>query len=403
MKNLEQILGGKKRPIRAIYVSSYIPRKCGIATYTKDLTNAINLINPHALAEIMVINRSKENFNYPWEAKFKIDENSLHTYLQAADYINHSGTDIVSLQHEFGLFGSHWGENIVPFVEALKRPLVTTLHTVLDDPESDGGTIIKRLINKSAAVIVMMEKIKDKLIEDYEAPADKIVVIHHGTPDLPFTPTDEEKKRKKLSDRLVLGNINLLSHIKGVEYSLKAVALIAKVFPNVLYLVIGQTHPVDKHNNDEKYRKSLINLVKKLHIEKNVRFINRYLSLNELIDWIKAIDFYITPYLDPEQAASGALAYAIGAGKCCISSPYIYAKEVLANRRGVIVPFKDPEAIASAVIKLWKNKNQKEEIEKRAYSYGRLMTWSNVAYQYLNLFTTILHNGDGTHCKNPRK
>jgi glycosyltransferase involved in cell wall biosynthesis len=151
---------------------------------------------------------------------------------------------------------------------------------------------------------------------------------------------------------------------------------------------------VDKHNNDEKYRKSLIDLVKKLHIEKNVRFVNKYLSLNELVDWIKAMDFYITPYLDPEQAASGALAYAVGAGKCCISSPYIYAKEVLANRRGVIVPFRDSKAIAAAVIKLWRNKKTKTETEKRAYTYGRLMTWSNVAYQYLNLFTTILHNGD---------
>jgi len=389
MKNLEQILGGKRRPIRVIYVSSYIPRKCGIATYTKDLTNAINLINPHALAEIMVIERHREKHNYPWEAKFKIDENSLHTYLQAADYINHSGTDIVSLQHEFGLFGSHLGENIIPFVEALKRPLVTTLHTVVDDPESDGGVIIKRLIKKSAAVVVMMEKIKIKLIEDYEIPAEKIVVIHHGTPDLPFAPTEAEKKKRKLSDRIVLGNINLLSRVKGVEYSLKATAQIAKVFPNVLYFVIGQTHPVDKYNYDEKYRKSLVDLVKKLHIEKNVRFVNKYLSLDELIGWIKAIDFYITPYLDPEQAASGALAYAVGAGKCCISSPYIYAKEVLANRRGIIVPFKDSKAIAAAVIKLWKNKKMKLEMEKRAYEYGRLMSWSNVGLRYLDLFRAI--------------
>lgn len=392
MSSLEQILGGKKRPVKAIYVSSYIPRKCGIATYTKDLTNAINLLNPYALAEIMVVNRSGENPSYPWEAKFKIGENKLATYLQAADYINDSGADIVSLQHEFGLYGSHLGENILPFVEALKRPLVTTLHTVLDDPESNGGVIIKRLIEKSAAVIVMMEKIKTKLIDDYEAPAEKIIVIHHGTPDLPFTSTEEEKSKKKLSDRLVLGNINLLSNIKGIEYSIKATALIAKEFPKVLYFVVGQTHPVDKHNNDEKYRKSLIELVNKLHIENNVKFVNKYLSLGELIDWIKAMDFYVTPYLDPEQAASGALAYAVGAGKCSISSPYIYAKEVLANKRGIIVPFRDPKAIATAVIKLWKNKERKLEIEKRAYAYGRLMTWANVGLQYLNLFSAVVHN-----------
>ena len=162
MKNLEKILGSKRKPIRAIYISSYIPRKCGIATYTKDLTNAINPLNPHALAVIMAINRPEENINYPWEAKFKIEENNLSSYLQASDYINNSGVDIISLQHEFGLFGSHWGENIVPFVESLKHPLVTTLHTVLDDPTSDGGIITKRLIDKSAAIVVMMEQIKDK-------------------------------------------------------------------------------------------------------------------------------------------------------------------------------------------------------------------------------------------------
>jgi len=397
MKNLEEILGGKRKPIRAIYVSSYIPRKCGIATYTKDLTNAINPLNPYALAEIMAINRSGENLDYPWEAKFKIDENNLSTYLQAADYINRSGVDIVSLQHEFGLFGSHRGENIVPFVESLKRPLVTTLHTVLDDSGSDGGTITKRLIEKSTAVVVIMEQIRNKLVTEYHAPAEKIVTIPHGTPDLPLTSTDENKKRKKLSDRLILGNINLLAECKGIEYSLEATSIIAKEFPNVLYFVIGQTHPADLHYKDEKYRKSLIKLVKKLNIEKNVRFINRYISLDELVNWIQTMDFYITPYLDPQQVASGALAYAVGAGKCCVSSSYLYAKEVLAEGRGVTVPFRDPEAIASAVIKLWKDKDKKGEMERKAYAYGRLMTWSNVALQYLNLFAAILSNGYYTH------
>ena len=167
MKDLELILGVKRRPIRVIYVSSYIPRKCGIATYTKDLTNAINLLNPYALAEIMAVNRPREDLNYPWETKFKINQEELTSYLQAADYINHSGADIVSLQHEFGLFGSHLGENIIPFVESLKRPLVTTLHTVFVEPNSSGGVIIKRLIEKSKVSIVMMEKIKNELIQKY--------------------------------------------------------------------------------------------------------------------------------------------------------------------------------------------------------------------------------------------
>jgi glycosyltransferase involved in cell wall biosynthesis len=394
MKDLEQILGGKRRPIRVIYVSSYIPRKCGIATYTKDLTNAINHLNPYALAEIMAVNRPGEYLNYPWETKFKINQEELASYLQAADYINHSGADLVSLQHEFGLFGNHLGENIIPFVESLKRPLVTTLHTVFDEPDSSGGVIIKRLLEKSKASIVMMEKIKNKLVQEYHASAEKIITIPHGTPDLPYAPTDGYKKRKRLSDRLILGNINLLTQNKGIENTLDAVSLIAKKYPNVLYLIIGQTHPVDLQYNGEKYRKFLINRVKKLKIQKNVRFINKYISLDELIEWLGVIDFYVTPYLDPQQASSGALAYAVGAGKCCISSPYLYAQEVLSCGRGIIVPFRNAKNIASSVIELWENKDKKMEIEKNAYDYGRLMTWSNVALQYLDLYRTILQNGN---------
>jgi len=199
---------------------------------------------------------------------------------------------------------------------------------------------------------------------------------------------------------LVLGNINLITGCKGIEYSLEATSIIAKEFPNVLYFVIGETHPGDIRYQGEKYRNSLIKLTKKLNIKKNVRFINKYISLNEVVDWIQTMDFYITPYLDPQQVSSGALAYAVGAGKCCISSSYPYAKEVLAEGRGVTVPFKDPEAIASAVIKLWKDKDQKLKMERKTYEYGRLMTWSNVALQYLNLFATILSNGNDNHEEN---
>lgn len=396
--NLEKILLNKSRSLRVIYVSSYIPRRCGIATFTKDLTNAINLLNPHALAEIMVMNRPGESFDYPWEAKFKIDQGNLLNYLEAASYINNSGTDIVSLQHEFGLYGGHWGEHIIPFVESLEKPLVTTFHTVLDDADSDGGNILKRIAQKSSAIIVMMEQIKNKLIKDYGIEPNKIIIIPHGTPDLPYISTDSFKKKKQLAGRLILGNINLLTPSRGAEYILGAVAKIAKVYPNVLYLLIGQTHPVLIQEEGEKYRNFLKAEVKKLKIGKNVRFINKYLSLDELIGWLKAIDFYVTPYLDPQQAASGALAYAVGAGKCCISTPYIYAKEVLANGRGALVPFKDSEAIAKIITELWEQPENKRAMEKKAYEYGRLMTWSNVALSYLNLFRAITNIDDEKKC-----
>lgn len=390
-KNLEQVLTQKAKSIRAIYVSSYIPRRCGIATYTKDLTNAINLLNPYALAEIMAVNRKEEVLDYPWEVKFKINQDDLTTYLQAADYINQSGADLVLLQHEFGLFGGHCGEYIIPFVESIKRPLVTTFHTVVGDSDSNEGIILKRLIEKSQAIVVMMEKIREKLADWYGAPSKKIVVVPHGTPDLPFSPTDKFKKKKRIAGRLVLGNINLLSESKGIEYALGAVSLIAKKYPNVLYLIIGQTHPVVIQNEGEKYRNFLKKKVKKLGIDQNVRFVNEYISLDELIDWLKAIDIYITPYLQPQQSASGALAYAIGAGKPCVSTPYLYAQEVLSDGRGVLVPFRDSKSIAEAVITLGENAEKREEIEKKAYEYGRLMTWPNVALQHLDLFRAILN------------
>lgn len=388
MEELKKNLLKKRKASRAIYISSYIPRKCGIATYTKDLTNAINLLNPYALAEILAVNKAEEQLDYPWEVKFKLAQNDLNSYLQAAEYINQSSSDIVSLQHEFGLHGGHCGEYIIPLVESIKKPLVITCHTVIDNPDNEYGVVLKRLISGSKAVVVMMKESAQKLIEKYKFPKNKIAVIPHGTPDLPYSLTEENKRRRKLSGRIILGNINLISEIKGLEYTLEAVSVIAKKYPNVLYLIIGQTHPVVLQYEGEKYRNFLKEKIRKLGIGKNVRFVNKYISLDELINWLKVIDIYVTPYLDPQQSASGALAYAIGAGKTCISTPYLYAKEVLDDGRGVLIPFRDSQSIASSVIELWENPEKRKIMENKAYSFGRLMTWSNVALQHLDLFET---------------
>jgi len=394
MKTPAKVLNPKRKSIRVIYVSSYIPRKCGIATYTKDLTNAINLLNPYALAEILAVNRNGEELNYPWEVKYRITQNEPETYPQAAHYVNQSSADITSLQHEYGLFGGQNGKDIVPFIESLKIPLVTTFHTVPANASTNEGLILKKLANKSKAVIVMTKEIASKLINDYRLPREKIVIIPHGTPDLPYSPNESYKRKRQLSGRIILGNINLLSSNKGLEYALEAVAMVARKYPNVFYLVIGQTHPVVLQAEGEKYRNFLKQTVERLKIEKQVRFINKYLSLDQLIEWLKTIDIYITPYLDPKQPASGALAYALGAGKACISTPYRYAQEVLAEKRGILVPFRDHRAIAKAIIDLWENPIKRSEIEKNAYQFGRLMTWSNVALQHLDLFRAILKSNE---------
>lgn len=392
MRSIQNILSRQQKPINAIYVSSYIPRKCGIATYTKDLTNAINLINSHSLAEILVVTPAHEHeaLDYPWEAKFKIRRDNLSDYVAAAEYVNSSHADLVVLEHEFGLFGGESGEFIIHFAEALNKPLVTTFHTVPSKYTSAMAKALRRLAKKSRAITVMMDNVAHELTSHYHIPQSKVVIIPHGVPDLPFNSTEKYKAKRRLSGRIVLGNINLLHHNKGIEYALEAVTLIAHRHPEVLYVCIGQTHPDVLRQEGEAYRNFLKKRVRELNIKQNVLFINKYLSLKDLTEWLKIIDIYITPYLDPQQITSGALAYAIGAGKACVSTPYLYAKEVLDDERGLLVPWRDPPALAKTVIELLSNPDRKLEIEKRAYQYGRLMTWSHVGSQHLNLFRTVL-------------
>lgn len=378
----------KRKTIGTIYVSSYIPRRCGIATFTKDLTNAINMLNPYALAEIMALHNPKEMLDYPWEVKYKINRDDLNSYLQAAEYINRSGADVIMLEHEFGLCGGPGGEYIVPFAEQIKKPLVVTCHTIIDNPNSESGNVLKRIVSAADAIVVMLHQSADKLVQKYMLPKKKIAVIPHGTLDLPFKVVSSLKKRYR--NRMILGNINLMSPVKGIEYSIEATAEIAKVYPNVLCIIVGQTHPDALRYNGEKYRNYLKAMVEKMGIAQNVKFVNRYVSLEELVEWLRLMDYYVTPYLDPFQISSGSLAYAIGAGKLCISTPYLYANEVLSKGQGILVPFKNPQSIAKAIIGLERNPNEKKQIEARAYKYGRLMTWSNVALQHLDLFEKVI-------------
>ncbi len=375
-----------RRKLKIIYVSTFIPQKCGIATFTKDVTSAINLLNPHAPAEIMAVFKDHENLDFPWEVKYKIFQNDLDTYQTAANYINHSSADAVLIEHEFGIFGGNHGDYLVTLLKNIHRPRILTCHTIVKDLSNPWGKSFKKLLPHVDAFTVMSHNSAQQLHSLYHIPLSKITVIPHGTPDIPFAPTDTAKKSKNLSGRLILGNINLLSENKGLVYNLQAVAQIAKKYPQVLYLIIGQTHPNILEKDGEKYRDSLKQTIKNLGIQKNVRFINRYISLKELVDWLKVIDFYVTPYLDPQQSSSGALAYAIGAGKICISTPYLYAQELLSHNRGVIIPFHDSQAIANTVIKLWENPKLMTKIQNKAYKFGRFMTWSSVARQHLDLF-----------------
>jgi polysaccharide biosynthesis protein PslF len=390
LEKLKKFLREKNKSVNSIFISSYIPRKCGIATYTKDLTRAINLINPYSKSEIVALIKPEDKRDYPPEVKFKINQYKVDYYIKAAGYINKSKADIVVLEHEFGLYGGDFGEYIIKLIELIKKPLIVTIHTIPDHASKGYGLVLKEVLKFAEKVIAMMPESLQKLIKNYNCPKEKIEIIPHGVPDIPLEPNDKYKKKKGFEDKIILGNINLLSASKGLEYTIEALEKIKEQFNNVLYLIIGQTHPVVLKTEGEKYRKFLKEKIKQHDLQGNVKFINKYLPLKELVVWLKIIDVYITPYLDPQQSASGALAYAIGAGKICISTPYLYAKEVLAEGRGIIVPFRNSQAIADAVIDICKNPQKKLRIENKTYKFGRLMTWYNVALQHLELFDEVL-------------
>ncbi|MBI5465769.1 MAG: glycosyltransferase family 4 protein [Candidatus Kerfeldbacteria bacterium] len=376
---------------RVVYISTYIPRKCGIATFTKDLTNAINLLNPEHLAEVIALDSPEvEGLTYPWEVRHRIRQHEWSDYDLVLRYLNRSNVDLVVVQHEFGIWGGTDGELIVRFLGKLKKPCVVVFHTVLSTPTTHQREIMNYLCQRASVVVVMLRAAADLLRREYGVDSNKVAVIHHGVPDFPRQYPDVAKPQLKLEGRIVMSSINLLSESKGIEYAIAALPPVVEKYPNFLYLVVGETHPNIRRQEGERYRVKLQRLVQELKLQSSVQFIDRYLPLDELVRYIQASDYYITPYLNPEQAASGSLAYAVGAGKVCISTPYFYAREMLRNGRGILVPFRSSSVLGQALLGLLEQVEKRRLIEQRAYAQGRLMTWHRVALSYLELFTTVL-------------
>lgn len=386
MTNLKKLT----QSVRALYISTYIPRKCGIATFTKDLTNAINLLNPLALARIAAMdNKISEGLKYPHEVKYRLRQEVPEDYDEVVNYVNETGeVDIVVIQHEFGIFGGESGGLILEFMEKLQKPVVVTLHTVLEKPTPATKEIVKRIGKKAEYVVVMLDAAAEMLANKYKVDRRKVIVIPHGVPDIPRL--TDGKKKLGLQQKVVMTSANLVSRSKGIEYVIAAMPEIIKEIPELIYLVVGETHPVVKLAEGEKYRHKLKQMAKDLNLGRHVRFINKYLPLPRLIAYIGASDIYITPYLDPQQAASGSLAYAIGAGKVCVSTPYLYAREMFELGCGYLVPFQDSQAIAKTVIDTWKNRPGRIECEEKAYELGRTMTWYYVGHQYYHLLQHAL-------------
>lgn len=368
------------------FVGDHLPRKCGIATFTTDLLSAVATAYPQSHCLCVSVNDIKGGYEYPDVVRFEIEEQDLSSYLRAADFLNISNVDIVCLQHEFGIFGGSAGGHILAFLRELRMPVVTTLHTVLREPRADQRRVMQELISLSTRLVVMAERGRQMLQDIYHAPLTKIDLIAHGIPDVGFVDPTYFKDQFGVEGKTVLLTFGLLSPNKGIEYVLNALPAIVAEFPDVVYIVLGATHPNELREHGEAYRLSLEMLAKKNKIEKNVIFFNQFVELEALKEFIGAADLYVTPYLNEAQITSGTLAYTFGAGKAVVSTPYWHAAELLADDRGVLVPFADAQAIANEVIALLKDDTRRHSIRKNAYRMGREMIWSNVAQLYMHSF-----------------
>ena len=368
------------------FLGGSLPRRCGIATFTSDLLAAVAAEYPQCQCFSVPVNDIKGGYEYPDIVRFEIEEQDLSSYQRAADFLNISNVDIVCLQHEFAIFGGPAGSHVLALVRDLRMPLVITLHTLLRAPKADQRRVMQELIARSTRLVVMAEQGRQMLQEVYQAPPAKIDLIPHGIPDMPFVDPNYFKDQFGVEGRVVLLTFGLLSPNKGIEHVLNALPHILAEFPDVVYIVLGATHPKELREQGEAYRLSLEILAKKNKVERNVIFYNRFVELENLKEFIGAADLYITPYLNEAQITSGTLAYTFGAGKAVVSTPYWHAAELLAEERGVLVPFGDAQAIAREVIGLLRDETRRHAMRKSAYKLGREMVWSKVARLYMRSF-----------------
>ncbi|MCX5787845.1 MAG: glycosyltransferase family 4 protein [Elusimicrobia bacterium] len=373
--------------IRTIaFVGNYLPRLCGIATFTTDICTSVATQFPKVQCFAVPVNDIEGGYSYPHEVRFEIEEQNLASYRRAADFLGISDVDVLCVQHEYGIYGGPAGGHILALLREVDLPIVTTLHTVLREPNSDQKRVMQELIQLSTRVVVMSHKAEEFLKDVYKAPAAKIDMIPHGIPETSFVDSAFYKDLFGVEGKQVLLTFGLLSPNKGIENVLNALPKIVAERPDVVYIILGATHPQLLREVGESYRLSLELLAEKNGVKKNVIFYNRFVELAELKEFIGAADIYITPYLNEAQIVSGTLAYCFGAGKAVISTPYWHAQELLADNRGVLVPFNDPDALAREVVGLLTDDARRNALRKNAYRMGREMVWGNVACSYMQAF-----------------
>lgn len=376
--------------VRTYFIGTYPPRECGIATFTSDLRQAVAAVDASRQTSVIALTHGAVPTVYPPEVVFEIQQDQLRDYRLAAEYINFSGADVVCLQHEFGIFGGAEGRYVIELLAHLQRPVVTTLHTVLSAPSPALHEALVQVAQLSAHLVVLNSKAIPLLRDVYGIPEEKVTLIPHGVPDVPFVDPNYYKDTFGVEGRLVLLTFGLLSRNKGIELMLAALPEVVRAHPEVIYIVLGATHPEVKRHDGEEYRLALQRQVRSLGLHNHVLFYDRYVAFDELCEFIGACDIYVTPYQAREQIVSGTLAYAVGMGKAVVSTPYLYAEELLADGRGRLVGFRDPRGLAATLNELIDNELARHQMRKRAYAYGRQMLWREVGARYVALFEQVL-------------
>jgi len=371
-----------------LYMSTFPPKKCGIATFTQDLTMAMDKkFNPKIKSKILAMNRNSASIpNYPDDVIFQINRDNIQEYSNIAKKINEDGgIKLVNIQHEFGIFGGGHGKNIIHFVENLNKPLGITFHSVSPNPDDERKEIVRSISKKASFLIVMNKFATEILRNDYDVDKD-IAIIPHGVHPVEFDTRKKEIIDSDYNDKITLLSFGFIKSIKGYEYVIEAMPEVVKKFPNVRYLIVGGTHPHD----DRKVVRNYINLLEKkideLQLRKHVKLYDRYLTLSEIINYIKAADIYIAPQLNPNQITSGTISYAMGCGKAVISTPTLHAKEMITPERGLLTKFRDSKSFSDAIIKVLSNPSLKASMEKNSYAFTRNMTWPSVAESHMDLF-----------------
>ena len=381
------------KPVKVAFVSTYPPRQCGIATFCHDiLTNMRHVYGGHdengeqSIFEVIALCSGANQYDYGPEVTFRIRDQHRIDYQRAADFINHSPVDAVSVQHEYGIFGGEDGNYINHLLAGLKKPAITTLHTVLEEPTQGQKQTLMRVCEQSVSVVVMARAALDILTRVYKVPEEKIILIPHGAPDVPFLDSSYYKDQFQAEGRKVLLTFGLLSPSKGLEYAIEAMEEVVKEHPDALYIILGATHPEVKRRHGEEYHHQLKKMVADRNLENNVSFYNQYVSFERLVQFLVATDVYITPYLSREQITSGTLAYALACGKAIVSTPYIYAEELLSGGRGKLVPFRDSKALGKTLTELLHDEEGRNRMRKLSYQHGRQMIWKEVARSYALVF-----------------